>query len=110
MIDRPADIISLSSGRTHVIISGITVGTCCSMPALSMLNDGYQVFPVVDACGAWNDYESQAAMARMNRPAPNSSPPSAPTRRAITQSARRNRGIASGGPGCRSSCGLTPAR
>lgn len=57
----------LSPGRTHAIISGVTIGTCCAMPTLSMLNDGYQVFPVVDACGAWNDYESQAAMARMSR-------------------------------------------
>jgi len=48
-----------------VIIAGATIGTCCSMPTLSMLNDGYQVFPVVDACAAWNEYEAQAAIARM---------------------------------------------
>lgn len=57
----------MSTGRTHVIICGVTMGTCCSMPTLAMLNDGYQVFPVVDACGAWDDYEAQAAMARMSR-------------------------------------------
>lgn len=61
------DELLSSTGRTHVIISGVTIGTCCSMPTLSMLNDGYQVFPVVDACGAWDDYEFQAAMARMSR-------------------------------------------
>jgi len=32
-----------------------------------MLNDGYMVYPVVDASGAWNQYEAQAAMDRMSR-------------------------------------------
>jgi nicotinamidase-related amidase len=53
--------------RRHVIISGVTIGTCCAMPTLSMLQDGYKVFPVVDACGAWNHYETEAAMSRMAR-------------------------------------------
>jgi hypothetical protein len=30
-----------------------------------MLQDGYPVFPVIDACGAWNAYEAQASMLRM---------------------------------------------
>jgi nicotinamidase-related amidase len=53
------------TGRRHIIVSGVTIGTCCTFPTLSMLQDGYEVFPVVDACGAWNDYEAQAAMSRM---------------------------------------------
>jgi nicotinamidase-related amidase len=53
------------TGRRHVIIAGVTIGTCCAFPTLSLLNDGYSVFPVVDACGAWNRYESEAAMHRM---------------------------------------------
>jgi nicotinamidase-related amidase len=56
-----------STGRRHIIISAVTVGTCCAFPTLSMLNDGYQVFPVVDACGGWNRYETEAAMSRMAR-------------------------------------------
>lgn len=32
-----------------------------------MLNDGYAVYPVVDACGAWNRFEADAAMSRMAR-------------------------------------------
>ena len=55
------------SGRRHVIISGVTIGTCCALPTLSMLQDGYKVFPAVDACGAWNHYEAEAAMSRMAR-------------------------------------------
>lgn len=53
------------TGRRHIIISGVTIGTCCTFPTLSMLQDGYKVFPVVDACGAWNAYEANAAMSRM---------------------------------------------
>ena len=53
------------TGRRHIIIAGVTIGTCCALPTLSMLNDGYKVFPVVDACGAWNRYEADAAISRM---------------------------------------------
>ncbi|MBI5102839.1 MAG: isochorismatase family protein [Nitrospirae bacterium] len=53
------------TGRRHIIISGVTIGTCCAMPTLSMMQDGYKVYPVVDACGAWNHYEAEAAMSRM---------------------------------------------
>jgi nicotinamidase-related amidase len=55
------------TGRRHIIISGVTIGTCCAFPSLSMLQDGYRVFPVVDACGGWNHYETEAAMLRMTR-------------------------------------------
>lgn len=54
-----------STGRKHIIVAGVTIGTCCTFPTLSLLNDGYKVFPVVDACGAWNKYEADAAMSRM---------------------------------------------
>jgi nicotinamidase-related amidase len=54
------------TGRTHVIISGVTLGTCVTFPTLSMLNDGYTVIPVVDASGAWSKYEAEAAMSRMS--------------------------------------------
>lgn len=53
------------TGRKHVIIAGVTIGTCCSLPTFSMLQDGYKVFPVIDACGAWNRYEAEAAISRM---------------------------------------------
>ncbi|HUR25804.1 MAG TPA: isochorismatase family protein [Candidatus Thermoplasmatota archaeon] len=54
------------TGRDHVIIAGVTIATCCAMPSLSMLHDGYKVFPVIDACGAWNKYEVDAAVLRMS--------------------------------------------
>ena len=60
------DDLVAKTGRTHIIIAGVTIGTCCTFPTLSLLNDGYKVFPVVDACGAWNRYEAEAAMSRMS--------------------------------------------
>jgi len=60
------DVVA-KTGRWYVIISGVTIGTCCALPTMSMLQDGYKVFPVVDACGAWNRYEAEAAMSRMAR-------------------------------------------
>ena len=53
------------SGRKHILISGVTLGTCVAFPTLSMLQDGYAVYPVVDASGAWSKYEAEAAMQRM---------------------------------------------
>ena len=55
-----------ATGRRHVIIAAVTIGTCCAFPTLSLLNDGCKVFPVVDACGAWNHYEAEAGMSRMS--------------------------------------------
>jgi nicotinamidase-related amidase len=57
--------IVAKTGRRHIIISGVTLGTCVAFPTLSMLNDGYVVHPIVDASGAWSRYEADAAMQRM---------------------------------------------
>ena len=57
--------ITGSTGRRHIIIAAVTIGTCCLMPTLSMLNDGYSVYPVIYACGGWSKYEVDAACARM---------------------------------------------
>lgn len=54
------------TGRRHIIISGVTIGTCVTFPTLSMLQDGYKVYPVIDASGAWSRYEAEAAMSRMS--------------------------------------------
>lgn len=53
------------TGRRHIIISAVTIGTCCAFSTLSMLQDGYKVYPVIDACGGWSKYETNAAVLRM---------------------------------------------
>jgi nicotinamidase-related amidase len=62
---RALEAIVAKTGRKHVIISGVTLGTCVTFPTLSLLNDGFTVHPVVDASGAWSKYEADAAMQRM---------------------------------------------
>jgi nicotinamidase-related amidase len=62
---RALENLVAQTGRRHIVISGVTIGTCCAFPTLSMLQDGYKVFPVIDACGGWNRYEVEAAMLRM---------------------------------------------
>lgn len=57
--------IMQETGRDHIILAGVTIGTCTLFPTLSLRNDGYEVFPVIDAAGAWNHYEADAALARM---------------------------------------------
>lgn len=59
------DDLLTRTGRTHIILAGVTLGTCTLFPTLSLRNDGYDVFPVIDAAGAWNRYEADAAIARM---------------------------------------------
>lgn len=59
------DDLVAKTGRKHIIISGVTLGTCVAFPTLAMINDGYTVHPVVDASGAWSQYEADAAMQRM---------------------------------------------
>ena len=66
----------ISGDRRHVIIAAVTIGTCCALPTLSMLNDGYAVHPVVDACGAWNRYEAKPPCRAWPPPGPSSPPPS----------------------------------
>ena len=57
--------IVAKTGRKHIIISGVTLGTCVAFPTLSLINDGYTVHPVIDASGAWSKYEVEAATQRM---------------------------------------------
>ena len=56
-----------STGRRYVIISSVTIGTCCALPTMSMQQDGDKGFSVVDACRAWSRNEAEAAMSRMAR-------------------------------------------
>lgn len=59
------DDIVKKTGRNHIILAGVTLGTCTLFPTLSLRHDGYSVYPVIDAAGTWNAYEAQAALARM---------------------------------------------
>jgi len=54
-----------TTGRKKVIIAAITLETCVLYPALDMIDDGYEVYPVIDASGSWSKYDAEAAMQRL---------------------------------------------
>jgi nicotinamidase-related amidase len=62
---RALEQLLAATGRRHIIVSGVTLGTCVAFPTLALIHDGYVVHPVVDASGAWSRYEAEAAMQRM---------------------------------------------
>lgn len=51
--------------RKKLIIAGIVTDVCVALPTLSALNDGYQVYVVVDASGTFNKSVREAALSRM---------------------------------------------
>lgn len=53
------------TGRKQLIIAGIVTEVCVAFPALSALEDGYDVFVVTDASGTFNQASREAAWLRM---------------------------------------------
>ena len=53
------------TGRRKLIIAGIVTDVCVAFPTLSALNEGYDVYVVVDASGTLNKSVRDAALVRM---------------------------------------------
>ncbi|MGL5264285.1 MAG: isochorismate family cysteine hydrolase YcaC [Candidatus Rhabdochlamydia sp.] len=51
--------------RKKLIIAGIVTDVCVAFPTLSALNEGYEVYVVVDASGTFNKSVREAALTRM---------------------------------------------
>ena len=54
-----------ATGRKQLIIAGIVTEVCVAFPALSALEEGYEVFVVTDASGSLNTTSREAAWTRM---------------------------------------------
>jgi nicotinamidase-related amidase len=54
------------TGRKKIVMSGITTDVCVAFAALSALDDGYEVYVVVDASGSMNADTQNAALMRMS--------------------------------------------
>src|SRR5512138_402106 len=54
-----------ATGRKQLIIAGIVTEVCVAFPALSALEEGYEVFVVTDASGTFNKTTRDAAWSRM---------------------------------------------
>ncbi|MGE0859096.1 MAG: isochorismate family cysteine hydrolase YcaC [Gammaproteobacteria bacterium] len=56
-----------ATGRRQLIIAGVVTEVCVAFPALSALEQGYEVFVVTDASGTFDAITRQAAWDRMSR-------------------------------------------
>jgi nicotinamidase-related amidase len=55
-----------ATGRKQLIIAGVVTDVCVAFPALSAIEEGYDVFVVTDASGTFNATVQQAAWQRMS--------------------------------------------
>src|SRR5215813_7298672 len=63
-----------ATGKKQLIIAGVVTEGCVAFPALSALEQGYEVFAVTDASGTFNDITRHSAWDPCLHPARNSSP------------------------------------
>jgi len=54
-----------ATGKKQLLIAGIVTEVCVAFPALSALEEGYEVFVVTDASGTFNKTTRDAAWARI---------------------------------------------
>lgn len=54
-----------ATGRSHLIIAGISTDVCVTFAAMSAISRGYHAHAVLDASGTWSALAFQAAAARM---------------------------------------------
>lgn len=54
-----------ATGRKQLIIAGVVTDVCVAFPVLSALEEGFEVFVVVDASGTFNTAVRDAAVTRM---------------------------------------------
>ena len=54
-----------ATGKKQLIIAGVVTEVCVAFPALSALEEEFEVFVVTDASGTFNETVQQAAWARM---------------------------------------------
>jgi nicotinamidase-related amidase len=53
------------TGRKQLIIAGVVTEVCVAFPALSAVEEGYEVFVVTDASGTFNEVTRHASWSRM---------------------------------------------
>ncbi len=56
-----------ATGRKQLVIAGVVTEVCVAFPALSAIDEGYEVFVVTDASGTFNEITRHSAWSRMER-------------------------------------------
>ncbi|ORY01602.1 putative cysteine hydrolase [Basidiobolus meristosporus CBS 931.73] len=54
-----------ATGRKQIVMAGIVTDVCVTFPALSAVQEGYEVFTVLDASGTFNQGVRDFSLARM---------------------------------------------
>jgi nicotinamidase-related amidase len=54
-----------ATGRKQLLIAGVVTDVCVAFPALSAIEEGFEVFAVTDVSGTFNEAVRHAAWARM---------------------------------------------
>lgn len=55
-----------ATGRQQLVIAGVVTEVCVAFPALSAIEEGFEVFVVTDASGTFNALTRDSAWARMS--------------------------------------------
>jgi len=55
------------TGRKKLIMAGVSTDVCLTLPAVSAVRDGYDVYAVVDASGTFSQHTLMASMFRMSQ-------------------------------------------
>lgn len=55
-----------ATGKKQLLIAGVVTEVCVAFPALSALEEGYEVFVVTDASGTFNQIARDSAWSRMS--------------------------------------------
>ena len=53
------------TGRKKLIVAGVSTEVCVAFVGLSAIEEGYDVYAVIDASGTWNKLVQEVAVARM---------------------------------------------
>lgn len=56
-----------ATGRRQLLIAGVVTEVCVAFPALSAIEEGFDVFVVTDASGTFNDIARRSAWDRMSQ-------------------------------------------
>jgi nicotinamidase-related amidase len=56
-----------ATGRKQLLIAGVVTEVCVAFPALSAIEEGFEVFVVTDASGTFNDIARHSAWDRMSQ-------------------------------------------
>ncbi|KAK2759905.1 hypothetical protein FQN54_002639 [Arachnomyces sp. PD_36] len=77
LIQRPGQINAMdnedfvnavkATGKKQVVISGVLTEICVAFPALSLIEQGYEVFVVTDCSGTFAEHTREAAHKRMGQ-------------------------------------------